>query len=358
MCVFFNPLSPDGKVNNLYDKTKSYDIFGREILTINRLDGSISKVAIDENLKGVLDKYHLKEDSLGEIADFFDKIKLKEYLLEYHPAESFDFSMHFDTLQEFLQRISETHSDVTDIISNDAITLLNLSYISPVKANDEKNVPNLLLFYGPSGLGKTAIGYAIAEDAGTKFKNKTIGMGDEKKTLEWIKKTLEQGEETYRTTGRFSIVQLNEFDDFLNDKPELLKEFLQLINDCSQKYHTTIFITTNNPMDINKKVLDYVDFKIPMGVASKNDIREIVKYYVNNRDIDNYNLDEITNEFESVKPDFMYSNAQIENIIDKKLPKSNCTQNDFINTIRAVKPCITKDINDKFINEQKTLERN
>ena len=119
---FFNPLSPDSRVNNLFDRSKNYDVFGREILTISKPDGSISKVAIDEDLKAVLDKYHLKEESLGEIADFFDKIKLKEYLLEYHPVESLDFGVHIDSLQEFLHKISETHSDVAEIITNDAIT--------------------------------------------------------------------------------------------------------------------------------------------------------------------------------------------------------------------------------------------
>ncbi len=118
---FFNPLSPDSRFSHLYDKSKSYDMFGREILTIHKPDGSISRVAIDENLKGILDKYHLKEDSLGEIADFFDKIKLKEYLLEYHPAVNLDLGVHVDTFQEFLHRISETHSDVADVIQNDAI---------------------------------------------------------------------------------------------------------------------------------------------------------------------------------------------------------------------------------------------
>lgn len=119
---FFNPLSSDGRFNNLYDKTKEYDIFGREILTITKSDGSVSKVAIDENLKAILDKYHLKADSLGEIADFFEKIKLKEYLLEYSPAQDLDIGLHVDSLQEFLHRISESHSDVAEAISNDAIT--------------------------------------------------------------------------------------------------------------------------------------------------------------------------------------------------------------------------------------------
>ena len=65
--------------------------------------------------------------------------------------------------------------------------LLNMSYLEPVKAKDENFVPNVLLFYGPSGSGKTAIGSATAEDAGAKFRNKSLGMGNEKKILDWIK---------------------------------------------------------------------------------------------------------------------------------------------------------------------------
>lgn len=119
---FFNPFSPDGRVNHLYDRSKSYDVFGREIITIKKPDGSISKIGLDENLKAVLDKYHLKTDSLGEISDFCEKIKMKEYLLEYHPASAPTFTAHTEHLNEFLHRIAENHTDVADIITNDAIT--------------------------------------------------------------------------------------------------------------------------------------------------------------------------------------------------------------------------------------------
>ncbi len=233
--------------------------------------------------------------------------------------------------------------------------LLNMSYLEPVKAKDENFVPNVLLFYGPSGSGKTAIGSATAEDAGAKFRNKSLGMGNEKKILDWIKKQLDLAQQNYQNDNRYSIIQLNEFDGFLNDNPELLNEFCDLVNDCAKKYHTTFFLTTNNPLSINQKILDKAEVSIPMGAASKSDIRHIVQHYVNNRPIDGYNLDEITEEFESVKPAYAYSNAQIETIITKRLPVQ-CSQQDFVSIIREVKPCITKEINDKFQGEQNILE--
>ena len=89
--------------------------------------------------------------------------------------------------------------------------LLNMSYLEPVKAKDENFVPNVLLFYGPSGSGKTAIGSATAEDAGAKFRNKSLGMGNEKKILDWIKKQLDLAQQNYQKDNRYSIIQLNEF---------------------------------------------------------------------------------------------------------------------------------------------------
>ena len=116
---FSNPLKPHE--NYPYDHSKSYDIFGREIVTIEKADGSMSKIGLDENLKAVLDKYHLKTDSLGEISDFCEKIKMKEYLLENHPVQASSFTAHTENLTEFLHRITENHSDVADVITNDAI---------------------------------------------------------------------------------------------------------------------------------------------------------------------------------------------------------------------------------------------
>ena len=260
--------------------------------------------------------------------------------------------------KEYMLNKTRANHALSRIAGYDSIkTLLNTIYLSPVKNKDENAIPNLLLFYGPSGVGKTVLGSALAEDAGTKFKNKTLGLYDETRMLDWIKQKLIEGKETYKTSKRFSIIQLNEFEDFLNNNEKLLNEFLKLIDDCSKTYHTTIFLTTNNPLLINPKILKKVDLTIPIGVASKNDIRDIVKYYVNDREIEEYNLDEIINEFDRLKPDYMYSNAQIENIIDKKLPKNKCSQNDFINIIRSVKPCITKEVNEKFENEKKFLEK-
>ena len=360
---------------------KEFDIHQRKIFTELNLDD----LSVEEFRKKFKDKtfvYNLAILSREATRDIVDKWRkrnfanlqsenanIKEQIMnEQNKANTINSQLTTEQKLELDKALKETILKTqNDLInktrSNHAMgriagydgvkSLLDIIYITPVKNKEEKIVPNLIMFYGPSGLGKTAMGVAMAEDAGTKFVSKTLGMGNKRKTLDWIKKRLEEGAQNYDNTKRFSIIQLNEFDDFLNNEPELLEEFLQLIDNSAKKYHSTIFLTTNNPLLINEKILKKVDVTIPIGVASKNDIYKIVDYYVNNKEIEGYNLDEIVEEFEKVKPEYIYSNAQIEHIITRMLPKTQCTQDDLKKAIHSEKPRITKEINDEFENQFK-----
>ena len=59
----------------------------------------------------------------------------------------------------------------------------------------------------------------------------------------------------------------------------------------------------------------------------------------------------ILNEINRHKSDAYYSVSQIKDIITKKLPRNNCTQEDIILAFRNTNPCIKKDVYDKFVNE-------
>ena len=136
---------------------------------------------------------------------------------------------------------------------------------------------------------------------------------------------------------------------------ELLNEFIEITKDCVKKYHATFFLTSNNPLSINKNILANAEFKVPMPPASKEDIKGIVQLYVGNKNIEGFNLEEIANEFEKVKPAYAYSNSQIEDIIKRKLPTEQCTQKDFIDAIRETKPILSKEVIDRHYDEQTLL---
>ena len=94
-----------------YDHSKSYDIYGREIIDIVKPDGSRSRVALDEDLREFMKDHHLREKSLGEVADFFEKLKTEKYLIENYPAPEVKMAP-VESMQEFMTNLAENNSDV------------------------------------------------------------------------------------------------------------------------------------------------------------------------------------------------------------------------------------------------------
>ena len=105
-----------------YDTTKEYDLFGREVMTVEKSDGSIMKIAIDEKLQPVIDKYHLNPDSVSELSGFFDAIKLKNYMLEFIPSSQYYHNLiPAESFSEFMHRLCENNSEVSEIVTKEAI---------------------------------------------------------------------------------------------------------------------------------------------------------------------------------------------------------------------------------------------
>ena len=96
---------------NKYDYSKSYDIYGREIIDIVKPDGSRSRVALDEDLREFMKDHHLKEKSLGEVADFFEKLKTEKYLIANYPAPEVK-AAPVESMQEFMINLAQNNSDV------------------------------------------------------------------------------------------------------------------------------------------------------------------------------------------------------------------------------------------------------
>ena len=115
---FFNPFARNRVVN--FDKTKEYDIFGREILTVKDADGSITKFGLDERLAKIAEQNNISNENLGEICKFVDNIRLKDYIVSNHPAcENLEIA-EYETMDSFIKRITGADSVDVDVIdSND-----------------------------------------------------------------------------------------------------------------------------------------------------------------------------------------------------------------------------------------------
>lgn len=231
-----------------------------------------------------------------------------------------------------------------------AVVLMKYAFIDPVKNRKVDAIPNLVIFYGPSGVGKTLIGQAACQSAGARYKARVMSTREDRE-LQKIREFVEDA----KKQNRHTVIQLNEFDDAFVNNPILMQEFLSLIDNSVKNNNVTFFLTTNNPLLIDKRILQSAQFMVPMGPANKEEIAEIVKYYCDKTQIKDFDLDRIVEKFESVKPKRAYNNSQIQDIFTMKVPKQNATIDDVLSIIDATNPIIKEDAINKFEVEKAQL---
>lgn len=230
--------------------------------------------------------------------------------------------------------------------------LLALSLINPIK--EKANiVPSTIMFYGPSGMGKTALGMAIAEDCGTRFITHNIGFSNPEKWLSKLNDKLKSATDLYKTTGRRTIIQINEIDDLANCQ-KITDDLAEIFTNSAKKYGCTFLLTTNNPLSVVSKIKQKTELFVPVDIPTEEDIKEIIKIYLNKKEIKNFDIDEIANAFYTGQNEAIYSNAQIENIITRLLPPK-CTQKEFLAIIKETNPCVSKEVIEKFNVEKEKL---
>lgn len=96
-----------------YDVTKNYDIFGREIIALKDKYGNISHATLDENMKEIINKYNLDEESINELANFAEKIKLNSYMAEFNP-EFIKYLPKTESIEDFISRLHKVENSNID----------------------------------------------------------------------------------------------------------------------------------------------------------------------------------------------------------------------------------------------------
>lgn len=235
--------------------------------------------------------------------------------------------------------------------------LLNKLYLLPCsieQCGDKVEIPSAILFYGPSGTGKTSIGRAIAEE-GSRFKTpkRSVDISNCRQLLDWLKEIGEESQIQFEKSNRRTIVQLNEFSKFENSREEDINDFVEFIKTCSEKYHMTLFLTTNNPLNIDKRILKLTK-NIPLSIANEQESISILKYYLENKDTNDLDFTIIAKEITKFAPYKYYSNAQLKQIAELPLAQKVTTEA-LLSIIKNAAPIIDKEKIDKFEQEKAIL---
>ena len=131
----------------------------------------------------------------------------------------------------------------------ETIKYIDKIFIQPIRQRSLENIPSAMLFYGPTGTGKTSIGVPLAQTTGSKFiqKGRVPRNTDAEALYNWLQSKVKDAENLYKEKGRHTIIQINEMGSFRNATTQQIEQFNSFISDCAQKHHLTIFFTTNEP---------------------------------------------------------------------------------------------------------------
>ena len=231
-----------------------------------------------------------------------------------------------------------------------------LSSIMKDRTSQGADVPNAVLFYGPSNNGKTAFAQALAEQS---LSNIVTIIGGEDDAMEMIKNAAQKALKNYNESPdkKRTIIVLNEAELLTNKYSTDLDEFKDFIKNCSDKYKCTLFLTSNTPLLIDKEILAQISFKVPVEPADRKTCKEIIVDNFNTANIKpEGNIDNLVNAF-FVDPEKIYSNGDIVHILKTTLlRKTNPQIVDFIRTIKKYdKTSISAEDINNFEEDKKAL---
>ena len=208
------------------------------------------------------------------------------------------------------------------------------------KLDDEKSgkylatpIPNAILFYGPTGCGKTTFVKALAEEAdcnletiqcrGTqKAKEQQIYdtlMGYEDNEIE-VPGLLEKAQEEFLKTGKRTIILIDEFDRFFGKdvSNKFISEMKGILESCSEDNHVTFFLTTNKPQKIPYELRNShrIAPSYPLDPPNKTNAVAVIEHYLQGCDTQDLDYNTILNELFKYAPDEIYSNTHLKAICE------------------------------------------
>lgn len=208
------------------------------------------------------------------------------------------------------------------------------------KLDDEKSgkylatpIPNAILFYGPTGCGKTTFVKALAEEAdcnletiqcrGTqKAKEQQIYdtlMGYEDNEIK-VPGLLEKAQEEFLKTGKRTIILIDEFDRFFGKdvSNKFISEMKGILESCSEDNHVTFFLTTNKPQKIPYELRNShrIEPSYPLDPPNKTNAVAVIEHYLQGCDTQDLDYNTILNELFKYAPDEIYSNTHLKAICE------------------------------------------
>lgn len=270
----------------------------------------------------------LSKTSIDKQADYEKRIERKsDFRKNVDSKKGFDSIAGYDKEKEFL-------------------TKSFLDLVQKERNGQDVLVPNVISFFGPSGNGKTRFAYALAQEVGCDLKNADLKVYsksremNQKKHFEELVNIATESQINYEKTGKRTMILIDDIERLAYPNSTILPELVDFFKNCSQKYHCTVLTTFVHPNSLSESVLsnEVMPIKIAMDFPDKKDTVVLFNHYLNgspNVNMEEINLDELSEEVMSVRPNAYYNNSQIERVCSHCVSENeNVTQSDLLDAIR------------------------
>lgn len=254
----------------------------------------------------------------------------------------------------------------------------------------KKSIPNAILFYGPTGCGKTTFVKALADEADCNLKvihcrgtqkekeqqlyDTLVGYTD---TDEFgndveVSGLLEKAQKSFEKTNRRTIILIDEFDRFFGKdaSPKFINTMKGILENCSEDNHVTFFLTSNKPQKIPYELRNShrIDPTYSIDPPNKENTVAVIEHYLQGCETEDLDYNAILNELFKFAPDEIYSNTHLKVIseiaTDEIKPESRPLTTDmFLQAIKQYNDSnsdsnllrVTKDYLKQYENDKETI---
>lgn len=235
--------------------------------------------------------------------------------------------------------------------------ILNKYFINEIKkekSGEKTEIPSSVLFFGPTGNGKTTFARAFAAETGCKLE-----IGRSANFIEMLDSKLKKAEEFFKTNKTRTILFIDEFDKIASEDANVLGKLNEILQNCSEKYHCTIFATTNHPLNIALPLTgenSSFSYIVSVDPPNKQNKIEILKYYLAERGDNFLNYDNLIKVLEEQERllNKRYNITQLKEIC-LELSDKKFSENNLIELIKKTEPTIDKESLNKYLNEMQKL---
>lgn len=230
--------------------------------------------------------------------------------------------------------------------------------LAKTSIGEKVDVPNAILFYGVTGIGKSTFALALAEQMMANIINiQCDSFDDENEQMAKILQAANKSKEVYETSGekkQRSFLIIDEANELVENN-----KFAQFLKDCSKKYKCTVFMTTNHPFDIPSSVLDSIPLTVGLEPPDEQNLRIFVKKFIQRAKI-NGDTKEIADELLLLQRQngIKFSNTNLEQLLKKVIKnRKKVSQSDIKEAFNTLKNTykVTQDLLNSFYSDKAKL---